>query len=196
MIGVDVKVNKAQMADLERTLKGIPRGVPRVLTRAINRVGVAARRQVVKAVSREIAVTQKDLKARNVRLRKANFRTLRARISISGRRIPVLKFGAKQTRRGVTYRIKRGGGRKRIADAFMEAKSGTEIRMPSGHRGVFRRRMGSRLPIDELFGPSVPAVVEGVAELAAETMNRQLGRDLDKEVTKQVGWLLERRRAS
>jgi len=184
---LDVAVNQRQWKEIRRLLADVPKAVPRVLTRSINKVGVAARTKIVRRVAAEVNVKQKDLRRRNISLVKANFRTLLERIRIIGRRIPVIRFGARQTKRGVSYRIKRGGGRKKIAGAF-------KATMDSGHEGVFVRRGAKRLPIVQQYGPSVPAVVEGIDELAAAMLDREIHERLDREITTQVGLVLERRR--
>lgn len=63
------------------------------------------------------------------------------------RPIPLIEFGARQTRQGV--RAAKPWGRSQVF------KSAFIATMPSGHRGVFRRRTKRRLPIKEMMGPSI-----------------------------------------
>lgn len=184
-----VTVNKQQMREAKRLLADTPRAMPKIITRSVNKVAVKARTRIVRRVASEITVKQKDLRSRNVKLKKANYTTQTATISITGKRIPLIQFRAKQTKKGVTYKIKKTGGRKKIPHAFITA-------MDSGHRGAFRRKGTSRLPIVELFGPSIPAAMENIAELAKRTMNREIGTNLHNEINRQVGLVLERRRAA
>jgi hypothetical protein len=57
--------------------------------------------------------------------------------------------------------------------------------MRSGHRGVFRRRTARRLPIVELFGPSLPGVVrnrrifEGLLAPSQETLRKHLEHEIN-----------------
>lgn len=160
-----------------------PRAMPRILSRAINKVAGAARTFIVRVVAGQISIKQKDLKQQNVKLRKASFRRLVAVILIMGGRIPLKRFAARQTKKGATYRIQKTGGRKTVAGAFIVETMG-------GH--VFRRKGKTRMPIAKLFGPSVPQVVEDVAELAENTLNRRIGNNLEKEITTQTTLVLQR----
>lgn len=186
---ISVTVNKKQIAEAKRLLADTPRAMPKIITRSVNKVAVKARTKIIRRVASEIAVKQKDLRQRNVKLKKANYSTQTATIKITGKRIPLIRFGAKQTKKGVTYKIKKSGGRKKITGAFVEA-------MSSGHRGAFRRKGKSRLPIVELFGPSIPAAMENVADMAKRTMEREIGKNLHNEINRQVGLVLERRKGA
>ena len=204
---LEITVDEGQAEEIRGLLAGVTEGVPRVLCRAINKVGTAARTQIVRRIVQEVNLKVTEVRNRNVLLRRANFYNLAAVLQISGRRIPLVKWGARQVRRGVSYAIRRGA-RKVAAGAFMEA-GGRPIAMPSGHRGVFERgqpgttrrvrkeggRRGhywSELPIHELYGPSVPVVVEGIEELSQEVMDRKITEDLAAEIDMQVGLVIAR----
>ncbi|HUX16609.1 MAG TPA: phage tail protein [Phycisphaerae bacterium] len=183
-VQISVDVDPARLAELAEELEGITHGVPRVLTRALNKVAAHARAQVVRAVRRVLNVKAGELRRRNVTLRKAHYDRLAASVHITGRRIPLRSFAARQTRRGVSYAI--GPGRRKVlAGSFLAV-------MPSGHRGAFARRKRSRLPIVEQFGPSVPAVVEGIEELGQAALEQSLGTRLEGEVDTQLGLVLAR----
>jgi len=199
---IEITVNRRQMRELKAFFAEAPRELQTVLSRAINKVGVTARKRIIDIIAQQIAVKKSDLRNRNVTLRRATYRDLMANIVISGRRIPIFNFGARQTKKGVTYRISRSGGRKTALGAFMESyASGTPIQMRSGHRGVFRRRQLeghelARLPIEEIFGPSVPVAAENISALTEASLNNVIGSRLEKEITTQVGVILQRHRRS
>lgn len=182
---VNITVDKRQMEDIVRLLADVKNGVSRVLTRAINKVGVAARTRIVRLVAGVANLKVSDIRNRNVRLHKANFSTLTAHITVTGRRIPLISFKARQMRRGVTYAIRKGK-RSQLAGNFITT-------MPTGHRGVFSRRTAQRLPIDEKFGPSVPELVRSIGQLATSVLDKQIADDLDHEINMQVGLVLRRR---
>lgn len=209
-VAMDISFDPRQLADLRGLLRDVPRGLERVMSRALNKVGVWAQTRVLKMITREIAVKLRDIRNRNVRLRRASFGRLFVVLSIVGRRIPLERFGARQTGRGVSYRIRRSGRRQRIDDAFIQ-------RMDSGHVGVFvrsgpprvsRRLAGStskrrgqrkglgflvrpRLPISERFGPSIPQVVTHARDFASGTLQRGIHRRLNTESETQVVLILE-----
>lgn len=205
MIGINVRLDPRQVDDLRATLAGVGENVQRVLSRAINKVAVSARTQIIRRVAAEITVRPRELRDKNIRLRKADYRSLAARIWITGRRIPLLSFAARPTARGVSYAIRKGR-RQVLAHAFIAS-------MGSGHRGVMirsgparlSRRLKTgrgrgrgmvtgmtrpRLPISERFGPSVPQVVQDIAEFAAGVLERRIGQQLEFEVGRQVDVIL------
>lgn len=147
--------------------------------RALKRTGDSTRTHAERLLADDTGLRKKDV-ARALRLEPPTVRHLVATLHVSGARLPLLAFGARQTRRGVTYRLPTGRG---------TAPSAFIARMRSGHEGVFRRRaaagplrarrrgaraaaagflMVPRLPIDELRGPSLPQV------FMKETINRAL----------------------
>lgn len=72
--------------------------------------------------------------------------------------------------------------------------------MPSGHKGVFRRKMYgdylvSRLPIVELFGPPIAGIYQkapGIARRITDEARNDLGRN----ITTQINLALAKRRAA
>ena len=105
-----IQADEAKIERVKRILGAFPRKAPMVMARAINKITVGARAEIVRGIAAEIAVKQSELRARNVRVSKASYTRWSARVRVTGRRIPLKKFGARQTRRGVTYRIRKGGG--------------------------------------------------------------------------------------
>jgi hypothetical protein len=71
---------------------------------------------------------------------------LEAALVVGGRPIPLAQFKPHETTTGVSVSI--GGKQEAYAHAFLAT-------MRTGHRGVFRRRTTRRLPIFEVYGPSV-----------------------------------------
>ena len=147
----------------------------RALNKTVDSVVVAAARAVRDAgYNLKIAAIKKTIKKRY-----ANQGNLRASVVASGRPIPLLQYGARQTGKGVTVNVLKG--RRLIAGAFIAT-------MPSGHQGVYVRDPGGKhvkvnrsgkvswhqLPIRELFGPSIP---DGMANKAVQDSLQQLIAD-------------------
>lgn len=57
--------------------------------------------------------------------------------------------------------------------------------MPSGHKGVFRRKGPSRLSIIELRGPSVGGIFRGAAGIARR-VTKQAYQKLERNIDDQV----------
>lgn len=124
---------------------------PRAVSRAISRTAVAARTTMAKAIAQDTGIPSGTVKAQ-MQIILANDA---AELVITGKRLPLIMFKARGPEpshgrgRGVSYQLP--GSRSSVADAFIAT-------MPTGHRGVFKRRGNARLPIVELFGPSLPHV--------------------------------------
>ena len=121
--------------------------VPKATVRALNKVAQQARSAVIKEVSLITGLKQK-LVRQNVGLARANRNNFTAVIQARGKPVPLINFGARQLKKGVSAKV--GAQRKVYKSAFIKE-------MPGGHRGVFVRRSKNRLPIREMYGPSVPS---------------------------------------
>lgn len=177
--------------------EGLRRPPENIVARALNRSMVWVHTRTVRAVAADLGVPQRRIDDR-ILLSPATPGRLTAVINVTGRRIPLVEFGARETARGVTYRI--GGQGRSLADRAFIAT------MKSGHRGVFRRLtaagplpkvgkraerqraarlMVGRLPIYELFGPSVPRVAvetrihDRVREAAATVFPKNLEHEMN-----------------
>lgn len=148
-------------ADLSRfqiELRYLGAQAPLAAARALNRSGSSVQTAAVRAVAGDLKIAQKDVRPA-MRLERATARSLVARLVVTGKRIALYAFRARQTRQGVTYDL--GRGRRVALGAFI-------ARMGTGHVGVFRRRTAKRLPLSrELMGPSLPHVFTAAA-IAAE----------------------------
>ena len=211
--GIEVRVDKEQLLRLTQELEKLPRGLDTVLYRALNKVGVAARTDVVRRIAADLNVRQSELKKRNVSLTRAARKRLFVLLRISGARIPLIRFRSRQMMQGVKAKVRKAGSAKLYPGAFQESpgprrgagKSGRPTTMPdSSHKGVFKRTgrwkiatkghyVGKRREvITELRGPSVPLVMLRVRELARAALEARLGDKLLAEVDSQARMLLEK----
>jgi hypothetical protein len=167
-----------------------PRRAQRIIVRALDRGGNAAdtlmSRAIAKDVGLKVADVKKALRRRRPTLSEPEF-TMAARF----RRIPLIKFSARGPRpsrgrgRGVSYNLGEGGGRNRIANAFIATvRRAGQDGEHSGHEGVFVRVGKGRLPIKQRYGPSLGKVfakyrAEALArgmEVFETTLNHELER--------------------
>ena len=142
-----VKFDATQLARVQDQLAGLPKRVREAQQFAINGAVKDEVSFVAKRITTKVKITQRDVKKHIASVR-ATASNLVGMVAIQeSRRIPLSKFGARQTRAGVTYQIDRSGGRKLIAGAF-----GPKIAKLGQH--AFKRIGKDRLPITELLGPS------------------------------------------
>jgi hypothetical protein len=175
MIEVDVRHDLRQVA---ARFSGQVRAQMRpAIARALNRTATSVRAGTGREIRKVYNIKQGSVRAQ-IKITRATRNELEARVTASGRPIPLIEFGARQTKRGVTVKVKRRGGRKLIPGAFVAT-------VGAGHRGVFiRAQSGTRtkrdqaerkrvapkysdLPIAELLTLSIPKAFTNREVLAA-----------------------------
>lgn len=165
-----------------------PQAIKRAMTRSVSSAKVAMARDIASDTGLKVGTVKDELKTEVVP--GEGFGVFVGRLSISGKRIPLIDFSAKGPEpsrgrgRGVTANT--GGGRKTYAGAFITT-------MASGHRGVFKREgPGARrsrgawsknLPIVELKGPSLPQVFTKKSTVAIARFQEQFPKELQREVS-------------
>ena len=134
-------------------MAALGRQFPKAASSALNRTAKQAKTQASALVRDRYNLKKSDLD-RNIKVKNSSPSTLNASLRVSGKRQPLIDFGARGTlpsRRGtVGASVEVVKGRRlNVAGSFLGI-------MKSGHKGVFIRKAQKRLPIKELTGPSVP----------------------------------------
>lgn len=172
--------------DAMRGLRLLKGRAPHAVARAINRSASTVRTHAARELSTDLGLRVGVVKE-HLELSRATAVHPVASITVRGRRIPLIDFGARGPEpsrgrgRGVSYRLPKGRGR--VPDAFITT-------MKSGHRGVFRRTGKRRLPIRELFGPSLPfvfsrdAIVRTLKERYRDAMLTNLTHEIEFELSR------------
>lgn len=146
---------KFAAAAAEAALQRYPQRTQKATMRALNRALTTGHATLARLVAQDMGLKVSDVKAA-IKSTEATSSRLEVRLAASLKRLPLIKFGARGPEpsrgkgRGVSYRIGTQG-RTRIETAFIAT-------VGAGHRGVFVRKGKSRLPIRELFGPSLGGV--------------------------------------
>lgn len=160
-------------------LEQYPDRVTRATIRAINRAIASARTVMVREIARDTGLRSKDVRDA-LSLREATVNHLSGSLGATLKKIPLIKFNARGPEpsrgkgRGVRARLVGGAGH--YPHAFI-------VTMPTGHRGVFARKTPpSRLPIRELFGPSLGRVFEKYRAPAEARAREVFGKNLDHEL--------------
>jgi len=169
MLAIKVTVDERSFKEAAHILRAVPRAVPRVFRRAIGRTVDMAATDLKRRVGKQITAKKGDI-AKGISKKKTTFY---GSIGAKPFRPGLLAFpGTKQTKRGVSYRLSRTAGRKRIEHGFIAT-------MPSGHRGVFVRGGPSRLPIREVRGPSIWKVITdtaGLLKACTDAAGKRMGK--------------------
>lgn len=195
---VAVEISVPNIEIVTTSLARAPKKAYPAIVRAVNRAGETARSRVLDSLTGILNLKRAEISGNKhrfggVKLQRANntgdLATIAARVTVTGKRIPVMQFGAKaigvtarSTASGLTTKYKATSAK--FATAWAQRNSGMGVqwqirrdggrkydrhafiaKLDSGHVGVFKRVGTKRLPIDEKFGPSIPRVAESNAAL-------------------------------
>jgi len=132
-------------------LQGAPDRISRAVVRALNRAIKSGRTLMVREIARDTGLKSSTVREA-IPIRPATLGQPTATMSASMKKIPLIEFKAKGPfpsrgkGRGVSYSLPGSAGRN--PNAFLAT-------MGTGHEGVFKRLTKARLPIIELYGPSI-----------------------------------------
>ncbi len=191
---VNVGISKAEFASFENQMraaltkvKNAEKAIQKATVTAINKTAKFVQGQMSKSISSEVNIKQKDIK-RYIKIdRKASVASGLAVVTLSkSKRIQLIYFGArdsghggwkKRKGNGVTYKIAKKGGRKRIRDAFITTANNQLM--------VAKRKGKARLPlVAPLRGPSPWGVyvISGMRKVTVEQGRERLRKELKEQV--------------
>lgn len=191
---------KVKLDDLIRAtadLQTIQRQFPKAYVSALNHAAKGARTEAARKVRESYHVKYGEV-LKKIDIRLASTSRMDAVLRAKGRNTRLVNYRTAPTSvparppRMLKAAVRRDGGMKSIPGAFV-------TRVRGGHVGVFRRtaharhkkaRRGvwSQMPIEQLYGPSIPGLLnnpEVVAHVEKEARRRTEER-LDHEVKRQV----------
>lgn len=177
MIRIDVR----GVVEAQRELRSLERKIrERVVVRALDRASKAMETVVVRELYQELFLPREEITS-VVRTRRPSVSEPEAVVTVSHKPVKLVKFAARKTRKGVSVRVKRRGGARKVV------KRGFLATMESGHHNVFTRRGPKRLPIDSQMGPTPLQVarnrdglIDRVQEVAVETFTKRVRHELSR----------------
>lgn len=201
-ITMKVKIDTKQLNDVKAMLSGVGNAAPRVISRSLNKTITGVRTDAVKEIQKEITPKAKIIRD-TMKLNRSTFKNLKASLESKGKSVPLIHYAARPVKAGVTVQVLKKNPRTLIRHAFIAT-------MKSGHKGVFWREQRHpeaakfqrpmpwfarlpkkyRLPIRELYGPSIPAifgkdpVINPVIKNAGNRLDKNLKHELDFELNK------------
>lgn len=182
-----IQLTVPQLERVERQLRGVPRQIPVVTARAINRAAEQARTQASRSARETYQVKHKDV-IKTIKIKKAFPSDLTAAVTSRGGALELMKFKVSAnkplpTRSKYAVVSVKKSSKKTVKGSFVAA-------MRNGHKNVFTRVNKARKPIRGHYGPSIPqtlgnddvtSAVENKAMLVLDTrleheISRVLGR--------------------
>lgn len=169
---------KLDTSDWKAGIESLRKKFPQAIKRALKRAGTSGRAEMVRQIAADTGLPQTRIRSE---IKIITVGDTAVQLEVAGTRVPLIDFKAKGPEPsrgrggGVSYRLP--GGQGRAPHAFIAT-------MKSGHRGVFQRRAGGtdRLPINELFGPSLVHVFDKYLPQGAERAQESLVTNLRSEI--------------
>ena len=158
---ISMNINTAEVVKLKSQLEGFSTAVRakatgRGLAKVAKQGATVAKSSIAKEYNVKAGAVGDRLSVRvSSNKLEATIAAKPRRIGGSGKsRIPLIQFGATQTKRnGVKFKVRRSGSAMRLRHAFIAT-------MDSGHKGVYQRVPGTR-KIVEVMGIDVPVMFAG-----------------------------------
>jgi len=202
-----VQIDKASMDRCIARLRGDAAAMSTAVNRALNKTATFAKSRIIEDLRKTINLKTGLLRGGQnvkgkIRVSQATKARHAAIIVIAGTRIPLIAFGARQTAKGVTYQIRRGGKRQLLAHGFIQIgiKSGKphvllrvgELR-PTKRPGRGAAMVRPRYPAYKQYGPTLPQIMQTLPQYAQAVLERTMGDRLAMELDRQVQVIIDRK---
>jgi hypothetical protein len=176
---ISIEIDAKQLKALQKAVERSGKKFAKELAGAINAVSKKTKLQIGRDIRATVAIpkaeAEKPLSIRGT----ATEQNLSATVTLKKtKRLGLRHFGARQDKRGVSYKIDKQGGRKRVQGAFQGPRPGVQKMSWKGN--AFKRVGASRLPI---------VMLKGVSAYGAYAKNELSGPQVEAinaELTKQM----------
>lgn len=178
-----VRIEPKGLADINNVLAAFRQGSKKALYRTVNYGAKQGRKAAVDGMAKKANLTKTRIRQKT-KMYFASLRGLSSKLVIKGGSTPLIHFGARQTKKGVTFKLWKDEGRERYRHSFITKLS------PGGEKGVYERDIGSaqydgRLPLKTKSGPAVPVVYQktpGLSQKAEEAAAQAMLKELARQV--------------
>lgn len=178
------------LKELERSYRDAAKRMGTAEARAVKRTGVTIAATQSRAIASVINLKISTIKREIVAIRNPTPGEPRITFEVRGRGIALREYGARQTRRGVSVLVLRGGGRKIVKRAFMSNGYGGNLQVFK-RTGEAKRKMKAgryasarfaREPIEKLYGPDVFSqyIKDEIQATGANTWRDRLPIELER----------------
>ena len=178
---------KANVKELQAMFRQFPREVRMAAVSALNKTGSTTKTAMYKRIKerRLLTMSAADIKSR-LRLYKASTAHLTTTVSISGKPIPLNQFKTRARKDGV-YANVIGAGYKGPVSKY--GNKGFTNRGLGGGTAIFVRTTGQRLPIEKMFGPSLPSAITA-AGWDETILQVEMAETWQRNIINQLQWRL------
>lgn len=180
---IEIEVNARQIRKLREATAKAKKSFAREIAAAINDVSRKTKVKIGRDIRSVVALKTAEAKKPISIKGKATKEHLSATVSLKKtKRLGLRHFGARQTKKGVSYRINKQGGRQFVAGAFQGPKPGVMNIRWKGN--VFKRVAKSRLPIVQLKGVSAYGAYKKneLSGPQVKEINSELRKQMDRRI--------------
>lgn len=202
MMEVQIEISEQTIEEIRKRLGGLQNKTPTVLSRAINRTTTNIKKNMAQQTAGKDGkynIKSEDVKE-SLNVQKATTRNLQGRVAASGHPLLLTKFNADKSAgpiEPVTYengkpnprfysaKVKKRGGKKALTGnprAFIGTSKAGLI--------FLQRFSGKRYPLEPLYGPSVPQMIEN--EKTIEFIYREAESTLQKRIDAEINNILRK----
>lgn len=189
-----ITVDAEKLKEVERRLGQYPKKAPLAIMRALNRTAANVKTNASKKVREEYTAKAKDVNS-TFTVRRASKSSLSAAVESSAGALGLDKFkvSPKEPRhnkppKALKVQVKKSGGAKRIVGAFVASVNGNKVfkRQPGAKGKKGKGGNWTALPIERLFGPPVPQMLDNrsvrafVEQEAAKTFDNRLDHEIKR----------------
>lgn len=168
-------IDASEIARLGRAVSRLPDDIKATaMSRAMRRMSQRARTEYVRYGSKRLSVPPSLIR----KVVREAMSAASIDLLVRSPWIPLHALGARQTRSGVTVRL-RGS----YKSAFLAT-------MSNGHRGVMKRSGRARLPIHELYGPNPAHDITNNPDDYLDLLSQMIVRELIPRMLHELGRLL------
>jgi len=121
-----VTVNQADVAKVKALLGDLKDKYKNVMATSINKTLTTAKTQAAARINNELNLKSSRIKD-DFRINKASHNNLSGALISSGKPVGLIQFGARQTAKGVTVKVKRSSSRSLLRHAFIAKGKGDSI---------------------------------------------------------------------
>ena len=171
MIGIEI--NSKQLEQLRAAVGRAGKVMGREIAAAINATAKKTRLEIGRSVRETVAIKKKESEEPLKIVTKANAGSLSSTVQLrKTRRLPLKSFSARKDKKGVSYKISKQGGRKRLNGAF------------EWRTHFFIRAGKSRLPIIHLKGVSAWGAFEknNMTPAQIKATTAELAKQIDRRI--------------
>lgn len=180
---ITITIDPRQIAAMKSAIENTGRKLRKELAIACNQTANKGKSIIAREIGKELATAQKNIRTVIRLSKKASPTDATATVEVRKEsRISLKEFGARQTKKGVSYKVSKTKGRKTVLGAFQGPKPGMINVRTKGN--VFKRVGKSRLPIVKLMGPSAWGVfVVGKKQgPSTQEIEAELKKNIDRRI--------------